>query len=271
MKCFGIRGWVQAVLTSIAYHLARCAIRPFKNFCIKFFARHYNIAAFNLNQYPNFNSFFTRKAGYPIEVTSTDRGLVSPVEGQLTGLNNVQQDGCVIVKQHKFTIASLLGSDTASVFNGGSAMVFYLAPYNYHRVHMPLNGTIKKVQYVPGKLFSVKPKCAAKMPDLLARNERVVVYIETETLGLVALVLVGAALVSGIELVWQGVIKENKLTTLDLLAPLSLKQGQELGRFNFGSSVVLLLPATATIAFSGLRLLDTKTPYAVRAGEQLLS
>jgi phosphatidylserine decarboxylase len=147
-------------------------------------------------------------------------------------------------KGHNYRLLDLLGGDShyAEVFEGGTLLNAYLAPIDYHRVHMPLSGRLLKMIYVPGKLFSVNPMTCQEIPSLFAKNERLIAFFETAA-GPMAMVLVGAMIVGRIETVWAGALTPNRsqgLQTVEYPNPLYLKQGEEMGRFQLGSTVIVL-------------------------------
>jgi phosphatidylserine decarboxylase len=200
--------------------------------------------------YESFNAFFTRALAPAARPIDPDPGsLVSPVDGSVSQIGRLDGSWLVQAKGHAYTLESLLAADLswAQHFRAGAFATFYLAPFNYHRIHMPLAGRLRAAWYVPGRLFSVNAATTASVPALFARNERVVCVFGEGTLSF-ALVLVGALLVGSIETVWHGEVTPRSLrhgAELPLdesRAPLELRKGAELGRFNMGSTVILLLP-----------------------------
>ncbi len=200
--------------------------------------------------YASFNAFFTRGLVPGARPIDPDAGsLVSPVDGSVSQIGRLDGSWLVQAKGRAYTLESLLAADLswAQHFRAGAFATFYLAPFNYHRIHMPLAGRLRAAWYVPGRLFSVDAATTASVPALFARNERVVCVFGQETLAF-ALVLVGALFVGSIETVWHGVVTPRSLrhgAELPLdesRAPLELEKGAELGRFNMGSTVILLLP-----------------------------
>ena len=248
----------QHLLTSVVYSLARTRVRPVKNALIGSFVRHFKPDMSDAVQpdalaYGSFNEFFTRALrpdARPAEGGS--QALVSPVDGTVSQLGPLDGSRVVQAKGLYYTLDDLLDgrSEEAARFAGGSFATLYLAPYNYHRIHMPLAGTLRAAWYVPGDLFSVNATTAASVAGLFARNERVVCIFENGPLRF-ALILVGALFVGSMETVWHGEITPRRPRRgADLhpdakLAPLSLERGAEMGRFNMGSTVILLLPPGA--------------------------
>ena len=159
-------------------------------------------------------------------------------------------------------------TDLAQQFEQGQFATIYLSPRDYHRIHMPLAGTLKSMTYIPGKLFSVSPRTARAVPNLFARNERVVTVFETE-LGPMVLVLVGAIFVGSMETVWQGMITPDYGKQIEHWAyqehdPISLQKGEEMGRFNMGSTVVMLMPEQCSSFLAALKAGDV-----VRMGQAI--
>jgi len=194
-------------------------------------------------QYLTFNDFFTRSlkpSARPI--CSQDDVVVSPADGILSQFGSINNDQFIQAKGQSYTASRLLGNDDtlAAEFSGGSFATIYLSPSDYHRVHMPWGGKLLETRYIPGKLFSVNQATANGIPELFARNERLVCVFETSR-GKMAVILVGAMLVAGIETCWQryyppashAIVKFSTQT-------MNLKRADELGRFKFGSTVVLL-------------------------------
>ncbi len=197
--------------------------------------------------YASFNAFFTRalRAGAR-PIAAGDNLIVSPSDGRISQLGRIEDGKIFQAKGHSYTAAELLGDEAkAQAFEGGQFITVYLSPRDYHRVHMPLSAHLRDTLHVPGRLFSVAPHTVAHVPRLFARNERVVCFFEAEK-GPVAQVLVGAINVAAIETVWAGLITPPAAWGPRWLAhrgDIELKRGEEMGRFNMGSTVILLLPA----------------------------
>ena len=203
-----------------------------------------------VEQYASFNDFFTRalRAGArPIDVADT--ALVSPVDGRVSQAGAIEEGHLLQAKGHGYSAEALLGSAArAEPFRGGRFATIYLAPFNYHRIHMPVAGTLREAVHVPGALYSVNQVTAENVPGLFARNERVVCLFDTPY-GPLAMVLVGALFVGSVSVVWQsGEVTPAKPRPqypmpLSLPSPApALAKGEEMGRFNMGSTVILLLP-----------------------------
>lgn len=220
---------------------------------IKLFIKQYKIDMSEAKypdpaHYKTFNEFFTRPLKEGIRPLAEESDIIAhPVDGAISQLGDVVDSQIIQAKGHDYSLQALLGGkeeDTAP-FLGGKFATIYLAPKDYHRIHMPVDGTLSKMIYVPGDLFSVNPLTAQNVPNLFARNERVVAIFETE-IGPLAMVLVGATIVASIETIWAGTVTPpagkdvfswNYPTTGD--NAITLKKGEEMGRFKLGSTVIL--------------------------------
>ena len=243
---------------------------------IRFFIKRYQVdmseaMITNIAQFKNFNDFLTRQLKNDARPISPGTDLVvSPADGAISELGPIQSDSLLQAKGRTFSAAELLGGITedAESFRDGSFITIYLSPRDYHRVHMPVAGTLQKTVYVPGKLFSVNQATANAVPNLFSRNERLVCFFETD-LGPMALVLVGAMIVAGIETVWSGQVCPNKHGRLESdylnhTPPIELDKGSEMGRFWLGSTVILLFGPGA-IALNK----ELHNGHAIRLGEPL--
>jgi len=208
--------------------------------------------------YPSFNAFFTRALRADARpLAGGELDLVSPVDGTLSQLGPIRDGQLLQAKGMHYTAGALLADDAAAArYAGGAFACIYLAPYNYHRIHMPLAGRLAATRHVPGRLFSVNAATARMIPGLFARNERVVCEFETG-LGPLAMVLVGALFVGSIETVFAGEInpppaRGGVVRSIDKGIGTQFARGAELGRFNMGSTVVLLLGNGATRFADGL-------------------
>jgi phosphatidylserine decarboxylase len=232
--------------------------RPWKNFWIATMTRLYRIdlaeaASGDAADYAHFNAFFTRALKPGARVPAPEPAIVMPADGRISRLGAIRDGRIVQAKGHDYSVAELLGDDGAAAgYRGGSFITVYLSPRDYHRVHAPIAGRLVETLHVPGRLFSVAPFTVEAVPRLFARNERLVCRFET-ALGEVAVVLVGAMLVSGVETVWGGVEippYAREPTRRDYRGaepPIRLERCAELGRFNMGSTVIVLLPAGAEL------------------------
>jgi phosphatidylserine decarboxylase len=200
----------------------------------------------NINSYATFNDFFTRALKPEARPLATAE-LICPVDGAISQFGDIKQDQIFQAKGHSYSTTALVGGDStlAAQFQNGSFATLYLSPKDYHRIHMPCDGTLKRMIYVPGDLFSVNPTTARGVPGLFARNERVVCVFATDK-GLFVLVLVGATIVGSMATVWHGQINPPRSEDIREWRyddePISLKQGDEMGRFMLGSTVVMLFP-----------------------------
>ncbi len=217
---------------------------------IRSFAKAYDVSLDeyerqSLNAYESFNDFFTRELQEDARVIDASvNGIVSPADGMISQLGQIHDHKLLQAKGRDYDIGQLLADNAdGDYFADGSFATVYLAPSNYHRVHMPFDGTLIKTRYVPGTLFSVNNTTAANVPDLFARNERLVCLFDT-AYGKAAVVMVGAMIVAGIETVATG-----KITRTDDIQEadhdMSFKKGDELGRFYLGSTAIVVLPKAA--------------------------
>lgn len=240
----------QQQLSKVAGRLAASRHPYVKRTFIRSFAKAYNISLDeyerqSLNAYESFNDFFTRELkedARPIDMTT--HGIVSPADGIISQLGQIDDHKLLQAKGRYYDVGQLLAdSEDGRYFADGSFATVYLAPSNYHRVHMPFAGTLTKTRYVPGTLFSVNNTTAANVPDLFARNERLVCLFDTEY-GKAAVVMVGAMIVAGIETVATGKIARTD-DVQEAEHNISLEKGDELGRFYLGSTAIVILPKGA--------------------------
>ncbi|MBA4503522.1 archaetidylserine decarboxylase [Marinobacterium marinum] len=242
----------QHLLSRLVGCLAECRTPWVKNLFINWFRKRYQV---DMNQalqpdpegYEHFNAFFTRALKPDARPLDTEPGaIVSPADGAISQLGPVEH-GCMFqAKGHHYSLNALLGGDQerARPFMNGRFATIYLSPRDYHRVHMPVSGTLRESIYIPGDLYSVNQVTAAGVDNLFARNERLVAIFDTE-LGPMAMVLVGAMIVAGIETVWNGQVAPLPRQPLVLnprpgMDPVTLAAGDEMGRFKLGSTVILL-------------------------------
>lgn len=244
----------QQTLSELAGFFAKSQNPYVKKAFVHAFAKVYDIDLSeyergNLDDYESFNDFFTRelKDGMrPLDDTAD--GIASPADGQISQIGTITNGQLLQAKGRDYDVGQLLADfELGKAFMDGSFATIYLAPTNYHRVHMPFDGTLIATRYVPGTLFSVNDITAKNVPDLFARNERLVCEFDT-TFGRACVVLVGAMIVAGIESVATGAIKRTPYIqhrTHDI----ALKKGDELGRFYLGSTAIIVLPKTANTAW----------------------
>ena len=240
----------QHLLSRLVGWLAASEIRWLKNTFISFFIRRYNVNMSeaqrkSADEFRCFNDFFTRELEEGVRpLAEGDNQIVSPADGAVSQLGKIENGRIFQAKGQDYSLIELLGgsSGRAEEFMGGEFATIYLSPKDYHRVHMPLTGTLREMVYVPGDLFSVNKTTAENVPRLFARNERVVAIFDTEQ-GPMAMVLVGAMIVAAVETVWAGLITPPKreLKVVDYTSPqaVTLQKGEEMGRFLLGSTVVL--------------------------------
>lgn len=264
------RALPQHLLSRLAGGLAETRVPWVRRLLIRAAVRRFRIdlteaAEPDCERYASFNDFFTRELKPGARPLMGDaRTLVSPADGVISEAGRIAGNSLLQAKGSTFTLEALLGESgvrTAALRDGCFATI-YLSPRDYHRVHMPLSGTLIATRYIPGRLFSVNLRTARALPNLYAGNERLVCWFDTPA-GQMAVVLVGALLVAGIDTVWQGrylpgALREDSFTK----GQVELARGAELGRFRFGSTVIVLAPpgVELTIATSGLN---------VRMGEEL--
>ena len=226
-----------------------------KNWVIGVFIRHFKVDMSEALEpdheaYANFNAFFTRplqEGARPI----ADADIVCPADGAISQLGGIHAGRIFQAKGQDYSALELLGGDPewAARFGGGTFATIYLSPRDYHRVHMPVAGRLLGTTYVPGDLYSVNTVTAQNVERLFARNERLVCYFDTE-FGPMAMILVGAMVVAGIETVWGGQVAPppstpQSLSYTGLPEPVELAKGEEMGRFKLGSTVILLFPEDA--------------------------
>ena len=224
-----------------------------KNRVIKWFIGRYGVdmseaAEPNPEAYATFNDFFTRELKPGIRpLADGEKTLVSPVDGAISQLGQVTGDRVFQAKGQSFSLSELLGGEEATTapFADGEFSTIYLSPKDYHRIHMPMAGTLRQMIHVPGKLFSVNPVTAENVPNLFARNERVVCIFDTAS-GPMALVLVGAMIVGSVETRWAGVVVPGSRQVTSTLyegeQAISFDKGEEMGRFRLGSTVIMVMP-----------------------------
>jgi len=244
------------LVTGVFGLAAECRYPAYKNWMIDRFIRKYGVdmsesAIQDSHAFEHFNAFFTRalKPGArPLD--ATPGAILSPADGAVSQLGRVREGRVFQAKGHDYSVTELLGGSErrAAPFAGGDFATIYLAPKDYHRVHMPVTGTLRETIYIPGRQFSVNPLTASNVHALFARNERLVCMFDTEY-GPVAVVLVGAMIVAGIETVWGGRAGPASGTVHTQTfgphaeAPITLQKGDELGRFKLGSTVIMLFGA----------------------------
>jgi phosphatidylserine decarboxylase len=223
----------------------------------------------DIASYPSFNEFFTRPLKDGVRPLA-QADFVCPVDGAISQFGAIDDHHILQAKGHKFTTTQLVGGDAslAAHFQHGSFANLYLSPKDYHRLHMPCDGRLTRMIYVPGALFSVNPTTARGVPGLFARNERVVCVFESEEFGTFVMVLVGATIVGSMATVWHGVVNPQRLGRVGEWTydsePVVLKKGEEMGRFLLGSTIVMLFKEK-TIEFNP----EWAPERSVRLGEMM--
>ena len=241
----------QHALSRLVYLLTRIEFKPFKNLLIRLFIHAFHVDMSiaeqeNPDDYKSFNAFFTRKIKKGVrKKIADDNFILSPIDGAISQIGYINKYQLLQAKNKNYTLEQLLGgdSDLADDFLNGSFATLYLSPRDYHRIHMPVTGRLIKSIYVPGNLFPVNQIGVENVEQLFSRNERFISIFETR-LGLMAQIMIGAVLVGSMETVWLGEItpsKKRELTVTEYTEnPIKLNQGEEFGRFNMGSTVILL-------------------------------
>ena len=240
----------QQLISRLTFRLAR-AHSPLKKPVLRWFIRHYQVDMSeavepDIDRYGDFNSFFTRALKPELRpVDEANNAVISPVDGTVSQIGSFEQGMLLQAKGHYYTLHDLLGGQhcLTSQFTDGRFATLYLSPRDYHRIHMPIHGKLKTMIHIPGRLFSVAPHTTRTIPRLFARNERVVCCFENADTCF-AMVLVGAINVSAIETVWHGLVRSNHrpvMAEYDYTdRNIELAKGQEMGRFNLGSTVILI-------------------------------
>jgi phosphatidylserine decarboxylase len=249
----------------------------FKNALIRLFVRGFNpdmkdAVETDPTAYASFNEFFTRALREGTRPVDADRdAVVSPVDGTVSEAGTLSADRLLQAKGHDYSLRALLAGNATweQTFTGGTFATIYLAPYNYHRIHMPLAGELRDSFYVPGKLFSVNRTTAQLVPGLFSRNERVFCGFDSGGMPW-ANILVGALNVGSMATVWHGDVTPRRIRDVTalpvngVLAPVQLAKGDEMARFNMGSTVILLFPPGAVRWDSKL-----KAGQTLRMGERI--
>ncbi|WP_045764343.1 archaetidylserine decarboxylase [Xanthomonas albilineans] len=240
------------LLSSLARRLAYSSQPTLKQWLIDTVVRRFDVdlseaAQPDARAYPTFNAFFTRALKPGARVADANpQALLMPADGRISQLGQIEDGRIFQAKGQSFTAAELLGDAAAATpFANGLYATVYLSPRDYHRVHMPWTGTLRETVHVPGRLFSVGTDAVRSVPRLFARNERLVCHFDTD-FGPMVSVMVGALLVSGVETVWSGVEiprYANRITRKDWLGKgIKVQRFEEMARFNYGSTVIVLLP-----------------------------
>jgi phosphatidylserine decarboxylase len=267
----------QHTLSRLVHALTRCETPWVKLRLIQRFVRTFDVDMSQalqpaLEAYPSFNAFFTRALRPEARPLAPGADVLAcPVDGAVSQLGAIRDGRVFQAKGHDYSLLDLLGGDVraAEAFHDGSFATLYLSPRDYHRIHLPLDGRLTAMTHVPGRLFSVSPATTRAVPRLFARNERVIAYFDTAA-GPMAMVMVGAIFVASIETVWAGEVtppagREIRRWDYDRQDPaFAFCKGAEIGRFNMGSTVILL-HAAGRIAWRQ----DLGPASAVRMGQAL--
>jgi phosphatidylserine decarboxylase len=240
--------------------LAECEIPAIKNFLIEQFIRQFKVnmneaAQPDFKRHQNFNNFFTRPLADGLRPISDD-AVACPADGAISQAGTIEEGRIFQAKGQSYTTEELLGGDSelAAHFDDGYFATIYLSPKDYHRVHMPVQGKLLRTFYIPGDLFSVNAVTAENVPRVFSRNERLVCIFDTPQ-GEMALVLVGALIVAGIETVWSGQVAPplRAIKVTDYTQPpamIELDKGAEMGRFKLGSTAIVLFPKSSGLAWT---------------------
>ncbi|MEE9355964.1 MAG: archaetidylserine decarboxylase [Methylococcaceae bacterium] len=260
-------------LSRIMGKLTHSQNKYWKHFFISQIVKHYGVNMAeatepNIKRYLHFNDFFTRTlnpAQRPIDQQAN--GIVSPADGEVSQCGPIVVDQLIQAKGKAFSVKDLVGGQqkVAEQFYGGQFATIYLSPKDYHRLHMPITGHLIEMIHIPGRLFSVNAATTRAVPNLFARNERVVAIFSTEA-GPMALILVGAIFVASIETVWHGVVTpptHNAIQSWRYVdREVSLEKGKEMGRFNMGSTIIVLFGKDMTRWIQ-----DLKEGHALKLGQ----
>ena len=266
----------QLYLTQLAGWFAQQKWGAVTHFVIKVFAKKYNVDMSeakkeNFSDYESFNQFFIRELKDDArKINENPTALCLPADGRVSQIGHIDDERLLQAKGHFFSLSDLLAGDEELVntFKNGEFATIYLSPRDYHRVHMPCDATLRKMIYVPGDLFSVNPFLAEHVPNLFARNERVICVFDT-AFGPMVQILVGATITASMSTVWAGVINpprtgEIKVWTYQGDNAIKLTKGQEMGAFQLGSTVINLFPANSVALAEHLEV-----DVPVRMGEIL--
>ena len=237
------------LLSRLAYRLTRCAWSPWKNILIRLFVWKYRVdlrlaEKTRPGDYDNFNDFFTRAMQPEARPIAEPGVVVSPVDGYINAAGTLDNERLLQAKGKHYSLVELFNGDRqlADCFRNGSFITFYLSPRDYHRVHLPAEGELRAMAYVPGRLLSVNPGNVRRIDKLYARNERVITVFDS-AIGAIAVIFVGAIFVGSIATVWHGEVAPagaREYRRWDYDPAVSFARGDEIGRFNMGSTVILL-------------------------------
>lgn len=246
----------QAMTSRLVSKLAKSKNKMLKNYLINLAIKKFAInvdeaESANIDDYASFNEFFTRKLKNGVRpLTKKTNVISSPADGVLSEFGTIENNTLIQAKGKDFSLKALIADSSETNFTDFATI--YLSPKDYHRVHMPIDGKLTKMVYIPGKLFSVNKTTTDKIDSLFAKNERLVCYFDTK-IGEVAVIFVGALLVAGIETIWHGKLAPNYYNDIESWDystkqyKIDFKKGDTLGWFNFGSTVVTLFPENKAV------------------------
>jgi phosphatidylserine decarboxylase len=256
-----VKIWAQKIvpqhwLSRCVGKLAKCQVKWLKNCFIRWFIKQYQVdmseaQQSDYRQFSSFNAFFTRALMPDARpMPDSPHAVACPVDGFVSELGYIENDQIFQAKGRQYTLSALLAneSDMVNDFKNGAFLTAYLSPKDYHRVHMPVSGTLKRMIHVPGQLFSVNPYTVTHVDQLFARNERVICLFETER-GPMAVILVGAIIVAGVVMPWHGIVTPPSRPVLQqwdyAKNNVVLERGAEMGLFQLGSTVIVLFAEQA--------------------------
>ncbi len=256
----------QHCLSRMIYRIARCQWSPLKNTLIKLFIHCFKVdmnlaRESHAENFIHFNHFFTRELKPEVRPIAQEQDvIVCPIDGYISRIGKINSGEIFQAKNRNYDLTTLLAADNnmVSLFKDGLFATFYLSPRDYHRIHMPRDGELVKMIYIPGKLFAVNTHSTRIVNNLFSRNERVISLFETD-IGPMAIIMVGALFVGSMETVWTGQItptKKREITNQSYLEQnkrIKLQRGQEMGRFNMGSTIILLFSKDAIEWLPNLR------------------
>ncbi len=254
--------------------LANCRCPRFKNWAINKYIRLFQVNMKEAKiedpkEFDCFNDFFIRELKPELRPIAAEQiALVSPVDGQISELGKIDGDRLFQAKGHYYELGALIGDEKlAKTFLDGEFLTAYLAPRDYHRIHMPIKGKLEKMLHIPGKLFSVNPPTVASIPNLFSRNERVISLFSTE-IGPMAVIAVGAVIVGGISTQWHGLVTPPSSRAVSMWdysnVDIQIDRGEEMGHFQLGSTVIILFTENK-IGWSE----TVKAKMALKMGEKI--
>lgn len=269
LKILLLRLLPQHALSKAMYRLARSETTWLKNRIIRYVVKRYAVdmteaVQTNPLDYPSFNAFFTRELRAETRPIAAD-SIVSPADGTISQSGIIDGQQLIQAKGHTYSLNALLGGDIeqTETFRNGSYLTTYLSPKDYHRVHMPVASSLQQMTYIPGKLFSVSEQTAEQVPELFARNERLVCLFNTAH-GPMAMILVGAIFVGSMQTVWAGEVRAKKIQHWDYAdQEISFATGDEMGRFNMGSTVITLFTENQVDLLTNLTGQSTRMGQAI--------